>query len=240
MAIVTKTLDAIYLGEFGDMSLGFPTGNGFREDLAGSYSADGGTLTELTFRGDEDFPDRPDLFDNDFYVDRDSFNQGIAEGGGAFQPVTYIHQNTLVTFQTTTGAFTANMNFFQLEDGSVYMMPNPQESPTSVFRYENASAGQEVTGWSVPLLDTSDNGFPPMEGDWAGTTFPEPNDAPTANNDSATVTEGDSVTVNVLSNDTDPEGGDLDILGTPTAANGTVTVNNETGEITYMLDVTEN
>ena len=39
MAIVTKTLDAIYLGEFGDMSLGFPTGNGFREDLAGSYSA---------------------------------------------------------------------------------------------------------------------------------------------------------------------------------------------------------
>jgi hypothetical protein len=55
MAIVTKTLDAIYLGEFGDMSLGFPTGNGFREDLAGSYSADGGTLTELRFRGDEDF-----------------------------------------------------------------------------------------------------------------------------------------------------------------------------------------
>jgi Ca2+-binding RTX toxin-like protein len=92
--------------------------------------------------------------------------------------VTYIHQNTLVTFQTTTGAFTANMNFFQLEDGSVYMMPNPQESPRSTFRYEKASAGQEVTGWSVPLLDGTDNGFPPMEGDWAGTTFPEPGPDP--------------------------------------------------------------
>ena len=59
------------------------------------------------------------------------------------------------------------------------------------------------------------------------------NTAPTANDDVTNTSEGAAVQVNVLANDTDPEGGDLDILGTPTAANGTISVDNETGEITY-------
>jgi hypothetical protein len=63
------------------------------------------------------------------------------------------------------------------------------------------------------------------------------NQAPTANDDAVSVNEGDSVTFNVLANDTDPEGQDLDILGTPTAANGSVTFDAETGEITYTPNV---
>ena len=141
----------------------------------------------------------------------------------------------MVTFQTASGgSFQANMNVFQLADGSVYMMENPMEAPTSNFRFSTQAAGEEITGFSISTnsLGTTDNGFTSMEGPWAG-SFPEPNEAPTANDDTATVTEGGSVTVNVLTNDTDPEVGDLDIQGTPTAANGTVTVDNETGEITY-------
>ncbi len=51
------------------------------------------------------------------------------------------------------------------------------------------------------------------------------NDAPIANPDTAATAVGVPVTITVLGNDTDPNGDPLSILGTPTATNGTVSVN---------------
>ena len=49
------------------------------------------------------------------------------------------------------------------------------------------------------------------------------NDAPVANPDGATVAEDGSVTVAVLANDTDVDGGQLTVTGVTNGANGTVT-----------------
>ena len=57
------------------------------------------------------------------------------------------------------------------------------------------------------------------------------NDAPTAVDDTATVDEDGSVTIDVLSNDTDVEGDQISLTGTPTAQNGTVQILN--GELVY-------
>jgi CshA-type fibril repeat protein len=58
---------------------------------------------------------------------------------------------------------------------------------------------------------------------------------PDANPDSATTDEDTPVTIDVLDNDTDPNGDPLEIVGVPTAGNGTVTVNPD-GTITYTPD----
>src|SRR6185436_7648889 len=58
------------------------------------------------------------------------------------------------------------------------------------------------------------------------------NDAPTANADTASVAEDGSVTVTVLSNDTDPENDTLDVTAVTQGAHGTVVLNaNDT--VTY-------
>jgi Ca2+-binding RTX toxin-like protein len=176
MAIVTKTVDAIYLGEFGNMS----ASNTARDAVEGAYgSLSGGTrslgtVQDLTVTGNEDFS--PNTFDNDFSVDRNSTTQGIAEGSGPRQQLTYANTNRLVTFQTADGgSFQANMSIFQLADGSVYMMENPMEAPTSNFRFSNQAAGKEITGFSIPNLNTTTNGFTSMEEPWAGDVFPTSN-----------------------------------------------------------------
>lgn len=55
---------------------------------------------------------------------------------------------------------------------------------------------------------------------------------PAANPDTATTAEDTPVTIDVLANDTDPNGDPLTVSGTPTARNGTVTVNPD-GTLTY-------
>ena len=65
----------------------------------------------------------------------------------------------------------------------------------------------------VPLIDANDN------------VTLATDTAPTAVDDEASTDEDTPVTIDVLGNDTDPEGDPLVIEGTPTAENGTVTVN---------------
>ena len=60
-------------------------------------------------------------------------------------------------------------------------------------------------------------------------------DSPTANPDTATTDEDTPVVIDVLTNDTDPNGDTLTIVGTPTAGNGTVTVNGD-GTLNYTPD----
>lgn len=55
---------------------------------------------------------------------------------------------------------------------------------------------------------------------------------PTANNDSASTVEQTAVRINVLANDTDPDGDTLTVTSVGSAANGTV-VNNGDGTVTY-------
>jgi len=61
------------------------------------------------------------------------------------------------------------------------------------------------------------------------------NQAPTAGEDSASVEQGNSVTISVLDNDTDPENDTLTITATTTPANGSVNINNGT-TITYTAN----
>ncbi len=56
--------------------------------------------------------------------------------------------------------------------------------------------------------------------------------APTANNDTAITTEGTAVLINVLANDTDPDGDALTVSSVGPAAHGSV-VNNGDGTLTY-------
>lgn len=86
--------------------------------------------------------------------------------------------------------------------------------------YDNyASHGQYFINGSVPVPsgDTTDT-----------------NTAPQANNDSATTKVDTSVTVDVLSNDTDADGDTLTIIGVSTPSYGTVAISN--GSITYTPD----
>ncbi|MBN1859531.1 tandem-95 repeat protein, partial [Candidatus Bipolaricaulota bacterium] len=58
------------------------------------------------------------------------------------------------------------------------------------------------------------------------------NDSPTANDDSDTTPEDTPVTVDVLANDTDPDGDPLTVQSVTQPANGTVT--NNVGDVTYI------
>ena len=58
---------------------------------------------------------------------------------------------------------------------------------------------------------------------------------PDANPDCATTPEETPVVIDVLANDTDPNGDPLEVVGVPTAGHGTVAVNPE-GTLTYAPD----
>ncbi|PIE16616.1 MAG: hypothetical protein CSA68_01705 [Rhodobacterales bacterium] len=64
-------------------------------------------------------------------------------------------------------------------------------------------------------------------------------EAPVANDDTATTDEDTPVIIDVLANDTDPNGDTLSVIGTPTALHGTVTVNPD-GTLEYTPDADYN
>ncbi|BBU56655.1 MULTISPECIES: Hint domain-containing protein [Mameliella] len=66
-------------------------------------------------------------------------------------------------------------------------------------------------------------------------TVGDPNQPPVAVDDSATTTEGDAVVINVLANDSDPDGDPLTVVFNTDPANGTV-VDNGDGTFTYTPD----
>jgi hypothetical protein len=62
--------------------------------------------------------------------------------------------------------------------------------------------------------------------------FAPPNRSPIANNDTTTTTENTSVAINVLTNDSDPDGDPLTLVSVSQGTNGTVTTN-ANGVVTY-------
>ena len=110
----------------------------------------------------------------------------------------------------------AHGTFTQNSDGSISYISAPNFSGEEVITYTVSDGqGHETTG--VLRL----------------TIVGAPNTAPTAVNDSATVSQDGSVSIAVLSNDTDPESDSLSVstVGNPT--NGTATLNAD-GRITYV------
>jgi uncharacterized repeat protein (TIGR01451 family) len=109
--------------------------------------------------------------------------------------------------------------------GEVTYTPDPDFSGSDSFTYEVCDGGSPV------LCDTATVTI---------STIIAIDDRPDAVDDSASVDEDDSVVVDVLANDSDPDGtGDLDpttvtIVGGP--SNGSVSVDPVTGEITYTPD----
>ena len=73
-------------------------------------------------------------------------------------------------------------------------------------------------------------------------TVEEVNDSPTASNDSASVAEGGTLTINsstLLSNDSDPEGATLSVNSVGSAVNGSVSISEDKATITYTHNGSE-
>ena len=92
-------------------------------------------------------------------------------------------------------------------------------------------------------VTATDNATPPLSSSATFTlTVAEVNDAPLPANDSASVTKGGSVEVDVttlLANDADPEGGALSITAVGGAVNGSVALSEDQSQVTYTHDGSE-
>jgi uncharacterized linocin/CFP29 family protein len=104
-------------------------------------------------------------------------------------------------------------------DGSVAYTHSGNESASDSFKYTVKGTNGVVSNEATVTI-----------------TITRVNDAPVANNDTASVVEGGSVNISVLSNDTDIEG-NIDVTSVVIAnqpAHGTVGVNSQTGVVNYV------
>ena len=126
-----------------------------------------------------------------------------------------INRNSIViSTQPTNGSVTVNT------DGNVTYLHNGSNTTTDSFAYT--------------IKDT--NGLVSAAATVSVTITPVTNQAPVAVNDTASVVEGGSVNVTLLSNDTDVEG-NIDVTSVVIVtqpANGTVGVNAQTGVVNYV------
>ena len=110
--------------------------------------------------------------------------------------------------------------------------PNTIEADRSEGRYASDAdcdlpewCGRQPQPGAVPEPDLTDVVYVGFE--------PDPNTAPIATDDDATTTKRTPVTIDVLANDRDPDGGALTVTGTSTPAHGTATVEAD-GSVTYQ------
>jgi len=126
-----------------------------------------------------------------------------------------INRNSIViSTQPTNGSVTVNT------DGNVTYLHNGSNTTTDSFAYTIKDTNGLVSGAATVSV----------------TITPATNQAPVAVNDTASVVEGGSVNLTVLSNDTDVEG-NIDVTSVVIVtqpANGTVGVNTQTGVVNYV------
>jgi len=120
----------------------------------------------------------------------------------------------LQVFQTTppqNGAITVN------DDGTITYTPDPDTFGTDTFTYtvRDGEGGQDTATVTVTVLSV--------------------NDVPVAGNDAAQTAENTAVTIDVLANDSDPDGDPLTVLFASQPQHGTATVGLD-GRITYRPD----
>ena len=126
-----------------------------------------------------------------------------------------INRNSIViSTQPANGSVTVNT------DGNVTYLHNGSNTTTDSFVYTIKDTNGLVSGAATVSV----------------TITPATNQAPVAVNDTASVVEGGSVNLTVLSNDTDVEG-NIDVTSVVIVtqpANGTVGVNTQTGVVNYV------
>jgi glucose/arabinose dehydrogenase len=149
----------------------------------------------------------------------------------AFDPPTNVIAGSETTFDASTST-DADGSIVQYAwdfdgDGAV-----DQSTSSATTTYTYASAGT----YQANLTVTDDDGA--TNTTIQTVTVEQPNSAPTANDDSASVDAGQSTTIDVLTNDTDSDGSlntsSVSIVSQP--SNGTVSVDSATGEVTYTHD----
>lgn len=115
---------------------------------------------------------------------------------------------------TVTGATATNGTVTVNPDGTLTYTPNPDYNGPDTITYTvtDGNGGSATSTVAVTVNPV--------------------NDAPVANDDTASTAFNTPVTIAVLANDTDVDGDALAVLGTPTSADGTVTVNPD-GTITF-------
>ena len=122
-------------------------------------------------------------------------------------PVLTNDTNPSGTPLTVTTATAPNGSVVINPNGTISYTPNPNFNGPDVISYSITDPAGNTDTATVAVNVT-----------------PVP-DAPEANPDTATTAQGTPITIPVLGNDTDPDGTLPTLLGTPTSANGTITVN---------------
>ncbi|MCU7853614.1 MAG: DUF1800 family protein [Candidatus Thiodiazotropha sp. (ex Monitilora ramsayi)] len=120
------------------------------------------------------------------------------------------NDNLSVTNLTTPNHGTAHLN----NDGSVTYTHDGSETVSDSFTYTASDGVYESAVTTVSVAITPQN------------------DAPIADNDSGTVSEGGSITIAVLTGDTDADGDSLSVTNLTTPSHGTVSLNSD-GSVTY-------
>jgi VCBS repeat-containing protein len=113
-----------------------------------------------------------------------------------------------------TGVGTASHGTAVIQSGNVVYTPTSGYTGTDGFTYTISDGQGGTTVGNVSVSVNAPGNLPPV-----------------ANPDSATTTRNTSVTVDVLANDSDPDGGTLSITGVGTASHGTPVI--QSGKVVY-------
>ncbi|WP_284106529.1 beta strand repeat-containing protein [Acinetobacter pittii] len=190
---------------------------------------------------------------NTGFSGQESFNYSISDGQGGTSTANQIisiapvaNDDTATVDEGDTVVIAVKGNDTDAEDGTpsgvVTIVGGPANGTVTVNANGTVSYvhnGSETTSDSFTYTVTDSNGVVSNTATVNITVNPV-NDAPVANDDTATVDEGDTVVIAVKGNDTDAEDGTpagvVTIVGAP--ANGTVTVN-ANGTVSYVHDGSE-
>jgi hypothetical protein len=115
---------------------------------------------------------------------------------------------------------------------AVRFLPNGIDGTTASFSYRAWDQSSGTAGTKVSTLSNGNETAYSSAVAIATIDVTAVNDAPLAGNDSATSSDGGAVLINVLANDTDPDGGSLSIASFTTGTHGTVSL--QSNQILYI------
>ena len=143
-------------------------------------------------------------------ADSGSTSQGVAVLLDVLANDTDVDGDTL----SIAGVGNASNGTVAIQSGKVLYTPNSGYTGSDAFTYtaSDGHGGTAIGNVSVNVTTT-------------------PNQPPVANADSATTTQNTATVIDVLANDSDPDGGTLSLAGVGNATNGTVAI--QSGKVLY-------